>query len=206
MHAVARPNPDSLIRLARAGDEAALGDLLALYRNYLKLLARLQIDRQLQRKLDASDVVQDLLLQAHRAFANFRGRSEEELLAWLRQILATCLARYARHYRGTQRRRIQLERDLEQELVDASQALDAKLIQHSTPSHSALRRERGVLLANALARLPDDYREAIVLRYLEDLSFPEIAARMHKSVDSVRKLWTRGLAQLRQAAEGIDDE
>jgi RNA polymerase sigma-70 factor (ECF subfamily) len=205
MHALARPNPDSLIRLARGGDEQALGDLLALYRNYLKLLARLQIDRQLQRKLDASDVVQDLLLHAHRAFANFRGRTEEELLAWLRQILATCLARYARHYRGTQRRQVQLERDLEQELMDASQALDAKLIQHSTPSHSALRRERGVLLANALARLPDDYREAIVLRYLEDLSFPEIAAKMNRSVDSVRKLWTRGLAQLRQAAEGIDE-
>ena len=206
MHALARRDPDSLIRSARAGDEEALGDLLALYRNYLKLLARLQIDRQLQRKLDASDVVQDLLMHAHRAFTNFRGRTEEELLAWLRQILATCLAQYARHYRGTQRRQLQLERDLEQELLDASKALDAKLIQHSTPSHSALRRERGVLLANALARLPDDYREAIVLRYLEELSFPEIAARMHRSVDSVRKLWTRGLAQLRQAAEGIDDE
>jgi RNA polymerase sigma-70 factor (ECF subfamily) len=206
MHALARPSPDSLIRLARAGDETALGDLLALYRNYLKLLARLQIDRQLQRKLDASDVVQDLLLHAHRAFANFRGRSEEELLAWLRQILATCLARCARHYRGTKRRQVQLERDLEEELMDASRAIDAKLIQHSTPSHSALRRERGVLLANALARLPEDYREAIVLRYLEDLSFPEIAERMHRSVDSVRKLWTRGLAQLRLAAEGIDED
>jgi RNA polymerase sigma-70 factor (ECF subfamily) len=100
---------------------------------------------------------------------------------------------------------LQLERDLEQELMDASQALDAKLIQHSTPSHSALRRERGVLLANALAKLPEDYREAIVLRYLEDLSFPEIAERMRRSVDSVRKLWTRGLAQLRLAAEGIDE-
>ena len=100
MHAVARPNPDSLIRRARGGDERALGELLALYRNYLKLLARLGIDRQLHRKLDASDVVQDLLLHAHRAFANFRGQSEEELLAWLRQILATCLAKNARHYQA----------------------------------------------------------------------------------------------------------
>ena len=92
MHALARPSPDSLIRLARAGDEQALGDLLALYRNYLKLLARLQIDRQLQRKLDASDVVQDLLLHAHRAFANFRGRSEEELLARFRAPTPPALA------------------------------------------------------------------------------------------------------------------
>ena len=165
MHALARPNPDSLIRRARGGDERALGELLALYRNYLKLLARLGIDRQLQRKLDASDVVQDLLLHAHRAFANFRGQSEEELLAWLRQILATCLAKNARHYRGTQRRNVHLERDLEHELLDASQALDARLIQHSTPSHSALRREQGVLLANAARpvarRLPRGGRLAI---------------------------------------------
>jgi RNA polymerase sigma-70 factor (ECF subfamily) len=205
MHALARPTPDSLIRRARGGDERALGDLLALYRNYLKLLARLQIDRQLQRKLDASDVVQDLLLHAHRAFGNFRGQTEDELLAWLRQILATCLAKNVRHYRGTQRRDLQLERDLQQELMDASRALDAKLIQHSTPSHSAVRREQGVLLANALAQLPDDYREAVVLRYLEGLSFPEIAERMDRSVDSVRKLWTRGLAQLRLTVEGIDE-
>lgn len=206
MHATAPSNPDSLLRRARRGDEHALGELLAFYRNYLKLLARLQIDRRLQRKLDASDVVQDLLLHAHRAFATFRGETEAELVAWLRQILATCLAKYARHYRGTQRRSVKLERNLEQELNDTSRALDAKLIQQSTPSHSAMRREQGVMLANALAHLPDDYREAVVLRYLEGLSFPEIAERMGRSVDSVRKLWTRGLAQLRAAAEGINEQ
>jgi RNA polymerase sigma-70 factor, ECF subfamily len=206
MHALARPDPDSLIRRARGGDASALGELLALYRNYLKLLARLGIDRQLQRKLDASDVVQDLLLHAHRAFANFRGQSEEELLAWLRQILATCLAKNARHFRGTQRRNVELECDLEQELLDASRALDAKLVQQSTPSHSVLRREQGVRLADALAKLPDDYREAVVLRYLEGLSFAEVATRMGRSVDSVRKLWTRGLSQLRLAAEGSDED
>jgi RNA polymerase sigma-70 factor (ECF subfamily) len=204
MHAVARPSPDSLIRRARGGDMSALGELLALYRNYLKLLARLGIDRQLQRKLDASDIVQDLFMHAHRAFANFRGQTEEELLAWLRQILATCLAKNARHYRGTQRRNVQLECELERELLDASRSLDAKLIQQSTPSHSALRREQGVRLADALAKLPDDYREAVVLRFLEGLSFSEVATRMGRSVDSVRKLWTRGLAQLRLAAEVTD--
>jgi RNA polymerase sigma-70 factor (ECF subfamily) len=67
-----------------------------------------------------------------------------------------------------------------------------------------MRRERGVLLANALAGLPDDYREVIVLRYLEGFSFADIAARMGRSVDSVQKLWVRGLAKL-QSVEGIDE-
>jgi RNA polymerase sigma-70 factor (ECF subfamily) len=68
-----------------------------------------------------------------------------------------------------------------------------------------LRREQRVILADALAKLPDEYREAVVLRFLEGLSFAEVAARMGRSVDSVRKLWTRGLAQLRLAAEVADD-
>lgn len=205
MPSVANSDPSSLIHRARRGDERALGELLALYRNYLKLLARLQISRRLQQKMDASDIVQELLLQAHKAFGDFRGRSEAELLAWLRRILASTLATAARHFRGTQRRNVALERALAEAVDDASRSLDANLMQRHTPSHSAIRREQGVLLADALARLPEDYREAIVLRYLEDLSFPEIAERMGRSAESVRKLWTRGLAQLRLAAEAIDE-
>jgi RNA polymerase sigma-70 factor (ECF subfamily) len=204
MPAVVNSHPSSLIGRARQGDERALGELLALYRNYLKLLARLQISRRLRQKVDASDLVQDLMLQAHQAFGNFRGGTEAELLAWLRRILATSLAKAARHYQGTQRRNLGLERDLELELSAASHALDGKLVQGNSPSHSAMRREQGVLLADALAKLPDDYREAIVLRYLEGLSYPEIAERMDRSVESVRKLWTRGLAQLRSVVECND--
>jgi RNA polymerase sigma-70 factor (ECF subfamily) len=202
MHAVARPNPNQLLHLARQGDEQALGDLLVLYRNYLKLLARVQIDRRLQRKVDASDVVQDALLRAHRAFGGFRGQTEAEVLAWLRRILASCLVDLARQYHGTGRRRLDLERDFEHDLDDASRALDTRLINHSTPSAAAARRERGVQLANALAHLPAGYREAVVLRHLEGLTFPEIALRMGRSVDSVKKLWIRGLAQLRTTWEG----
>jgi RNA polymerase sigma-70 factor (ECF subfamily) len=82
-------DPERLIVLARAGSGAALGELLAAYRNYLTLLARVQIDRRLQRKLDASDVVQEVYLAAHQHFVRLRGRTEGELVAWLRQILAT---------------------------------------------------------------------------------------------------------------------
>lgn len=199
MNAVAPRCPQGLLDRARAGDAGALNELMGLYRNYLKLLARLQIDRRLRCKFDASDAVQNVLLQAHRAFPQFRGASESELLAWLRQILATSIAKLVRHYRGTQGRCVELERELAQELADASKALNSKLIDWRTPSRHAVHREQVVLLANALARLPDDYREAVILRHVEDLTFPEVAQRMGRSVDSVRKLWIRALAQLRDA-------
>jgi RNA polymerase sigma-70 factor, ECF subfamily len=201
MHALASPRPDSLLRRARAGDTEALGGLLALYRDYLKLLAKLQIDGRLRRKLDASDVVQDALLMAHRNFGQFRGTSEYELLAWLRQILATSMAVVMRHYFGTKQRRMDLERELSRELDDASRVLNVQLVQKSTPSSAAMEREEGVVLANALARLPKHYREVLVLRHLEGLSMAEVAERMGRSIDSVKKVWSRGLIRLRSELE-----
>ena len=89
------PDPEDLLRQARAGSAAALGQLLDLYRNYLELLARLQIGRRLQGKVDAADLVQETFLKAHRDFAQFRGKSEGEWVGWLRQILAMNLAQSA---------------------------------------------------------------------------------------------------------------
>src|SRR5262245_40989200 len=83
------PDPEQLIDLARAGDGAALGRLLELYRGFLTLLARVQIGRRLKSKVDAADLVQETFLEAHRHFGRFRGTTEGELTGWLRQILAT---------------------------------------------------------------------------------------------------------------------
>jgi RNA polymerase sigma-70 factor (ECF subfamily) len=202
MSAIRSADPEQLLLRARDGDEHALGDLLILYRNYLKLLARMQIDRRLRTKLDESDVVQDVLLRAHRTFGQFRGQTEADVLSWLRQILASCLIDVARHFHGTQRRRLELERDFEHELDESSRAIDSRLLDPSTPSNALIRRERGVLLANSLARLPADYREAVILRHLQELTFPQIAVKMGRTVDSVKKLWIRGLARLREDWEG----
>src|SRR5437867_4753384 len=94
-------DPEQFLRLAREGSGAALGQLLELYRRYLLLLARLQIGRRLQGKVDAADLVQETFLDAHRHFAQFRGTTEAEVTSWLRQILATNLANLVRHYLGT---------------------------------------------------------------------------------------------------------
>lgn len=188
-----------LLASARAGGDEALGQLLDSYRNYLVLLARIQIGRRLQGKVDPADLVQDTNLEAYRCFDRFQGDTEMSFLAWLRQILAGQLAHLVRRYLGTQARDINLEQALEQELEHSSHLLENSLVDQQTPpSEAVARREQAVLLADALNRLPADYREAIVLRQLEGLSFEEAAERMGRSVDSVQKLWVRALDRLRR--------
>jgi RNA polymerase sigma-70 factor, ECF subfamily len=196
-------DPLRLLHDARRGAADALGRLLERYREYLRLLARLQLDRRVQSKVDASDLVQESLLEAHRDFPNFRGTTEGELVGWLRQVLATNLANWVRRFLGTRCRDVRLERSIALELDQSSHVLERTLASpQSSPSQGAARREQSVLLAEALEQLPADYREAIILRNLEGLSFPEIARRMDRSVDSVAKLWARALVQLRRSLGG----
>lgn len=197
------PDTEALLDQARAGDTQALGLLLESYRAYLTVLARVQIGRRLQGKVDAADVVQDVFLGAYRDFAQFRGATEKELLGWLRQILAYVLANLVRHYQGTQRRDVRLERQLTVELDQSSQALDRGLVAaQSSPSQQAVRREQSVLLAEALARLPEPWRDLLILRHLEGLTFPEVAERLARTLDSVKKQWPRALTSLRRVMEG----
>lgn len=190
--------PARLLLAARQGDERALGELLEHFRSYLELLARMEIGRRLQTKIDTSDVLQDTYLDAHRSFRSFRGSSEKEFVGWLRSIFATRLSMLLRHYLGTQGRDLRREQGLEINLDQTSQLLERGLFAGgNTPSQSVMRREQGVILAEALARLPEDYREIVMLRHLEDLPFADAAARMNRSVDSVQKLWVRALARLK---------
>jgi RNA polymerase sigma-70 factor (ECF subfamily) len=192
-------NPESLLPAAQGGDDAARGRLLEQYRNYLLLLARLQIGRRLQGKVEPADLVQDTFLEAHRHLSQFRGCTETQFVSWLRQIMAGTLANRTRHYLGTKRRDARLERDLAAELDRSSRELDAALLARgSSPSERAARREQAVLLADALESLPPDCREVLVLRHLEGLPFADIAERMGKSLDVVKKLWPRALARLRE--------
>ncbi|HEX3152653.1 MAG TPA: sigma-70 family RNA polymerase sigma factor [Gemmataceae bacterium] len=201
----ATTEPTELIRQARAGTTDALGALLARYGNYLDLLARVQVGRRLQGKVDPADLVQETFLEAHRHFVGFRGQSEPEVAAWLRQIMAGVLSNMLRRYFGTKGRDIRLERELAGELDQSSQALDRGFADRGpTPSVLAVGRERAVLLADALGQLPDDYREAIILRNLQELPFAEVAKRMGRSEDAVQKLWVRALAKLRTALDGED--
>jgi RNA polymerase sigma-70 factor (ECF subfamily) len=194
-----RPDLEQLFQQARAGDGTALGQLLESYRSYLALLARLQIGRWLQSKVDAEELVQETFLEASRDFPRFQGTTEAEWVGWLRQVLATNLADLVRRFRGTRRRDIRLERQLADELDQSSRVLDGALVaKQSSPSQQAVRHEQAVLLANMLGQLPEAYREVLILHQLQDLGFPEVARQMGRSVDSVKNLWLRALDRLRR--------
>ena len=173
--------------------------MLEAYRGYLTFLARLQLGRRLRGKVEPSDLVQEAFLEAHRDFDAFRGATSAELLSWLRQVLAHNLANQVRRFQGTRRRDVRLERQLAAELDESSRALDGALAADgSSPSQQAARRELAVILAGALEQLPDDHRDVIVLRHIEGLTFPEVAVRMGRSLDVVKKLWPRALGRLRR--------
>jgi RNA polymerase sigma-70 factor (ECF subfamily) len=181
---------------------SALGRRLDGYRDYLIVLARMQIGRRLQGKADPADVVQETFLHAVRDFPRFRGTSDNDLAAWLRQILAARLADLCRRYCGTQGRDVRLEQALQVELDQSSLVLDQGLVASiSSPSEQVARKEQATWLAQALERLPPDYREVLVLHHLEECDFPEVARRMGRSVEAVKKLWARALARVRQSAE-----
>lgn len=196
-----RQGTATLIGKARAGSKSSLGLLLEQYRNYLAVLAATQIDKRIQPRVSPSDVVQETMLRAHKNFGQFRGTSEQELLAWLRQILVNNLAKFVEQHmlaaRRDVRREVSLERlgaALEQSTVQlAALAPDAG----KSPSMAVEQREEAVVLADRLAQLPADYRDVLVLRNLQSLPFEEVAARMERSVGAARMLWLRAIEKLR---------
>jgi RNA polymerase sigma-70 factor, ECF subfamily len=195
------PDVLSLIDHARRGSGTSIGLLLQLYRNYLTLLATTQIEKRLQPRLSPSDVVQETMLRAHKNFGQFRGTTEQELVAWLRQILVNNLAKFVEQHvlaaRRDVRREVSIER-LGAALARSTVQLAALLPSAGkSPSMAVQQREEAVVLADRLAQLPDDYREVLVLRNLQGLPFEEVAQKMERSVGAVRMLWLRAIEKLR---------
>ncbi len=177
--------------------------LLEHYREYLSLLARLQMDRRLQGKIDLSGVVQLTLLEAYRAFPRLNTNSPSDTAAWLRRILANNLADEIRKLNAA-KRNVGREQSLEAALEASSTRLEAFLaVDESSPSQKVSRQEDGVRLAKALCSLPDAQREALELQHWHGLKVDEIAEQMGKSRTAVAGLIKRGLENLRKT---ITDE
>jgi RNA polymerase sigma-70 factor (ECF subfamily) len=169
------------------------------FRSYLVLLARLKLDRKLRGKLDASDVVQQTLMEAHQALESFRGDDTAAQAAWLRQILARNLANAVRDLtRG--KRDVRKERTLQADLDASASQLEGWLaVEQSSPSQTMERQERALRLAEALAQLPDSQRDAVVLRHLQGLSLLVIAGQLKCTTAAVTGLLQRGLKNLRKS-------
>ena len=167
------------------------------FRPYLMMLARSEFDEALAAKLDASDIVQQSLLEAHQSLVQYRGTTDREMAGWLRQILARNMADELRKFRR-QKRNVQLETSLAASLDESSLRLEQFLLDDGTsPSVCAMANEQLVALAMALMKLPDDQRQAIQMHHLHGDSSAVVAARMNRTEISVAGLLRRGLKRLR---------
>lgn len=168
------------------------------YRDYLRLLARLQLDPRLRGKLDPSDVVQQTLVKAHRNADQFRGRTDAERAAWLRRILANTLTDAARKYRVETAR----GQSLEQALHESSARLEAWLAKaQESPGEQADRHEQLLRLAEALRRLPEEQRMVVEMHHLQGCFLADIAHNVGKTEAAVAGLLRRGRKKLREFLE-----
>jgi RNA polymerase sigma-70 factor (ECF subfamily) len=169
------------------------------YRPLLRLqLRQMQLDPRLQRRFDASDLVQEALLRAHQSLLDFRGDSEAALVKWLEQILANVLTDAVRRERA-QKRDVALEQSLDAALEESSARLADYLAGGDvSPVEQAERQEELLRLAAAMDRLPDDYRDVIIQRDLMDVPIAAIAERMGRTGKAVAGLLVRARRKLRE--------
>ena len=196
---------DELIAAAREGSTDALGRMLDECRHYLLLVANHELDSQLQAKLGASDLVQDTFLEAQRDFNCFHGRTEAELLAWLRQILLNNMRDAAQRYHGTAKR--QVSREVPLSPLDDTSGYDGETLpaKANPPSWPARQLEQSSAIESALEQLPEDYREIVELRNFQLLDFADIGRQMNRSADASRKLWSRAIKVLEQRLSELND-
>jgi len=197
---------DPEILRARAGSNEALGAVLADCRNYLLLVANSAIGDCLRAKIGASDVVQETFLEAQRIFDRFEGTTQEDLLRWLTRILENKLGNVVKRYAQTAKRNLSRE----QRVVthdSSAQGLIGLVDQGESPSAVVNARDEAQRLANALALLPDHYRQVIDLRIRQQLSFEEIGEQTLRTTEASRKLLARAIHQLQTLmAKALDDD
>jgi RNA polymerase sigma-70 factor (ECF subfamily) len=175
------------------------------YRALLSLLARqLHLDPRLKRHFDASDLVQETLLKAHKNLHQFRGNTEAEMVKWLQEILANALADQIRKLK-TGKRNWNMEKPLEEIVAESSARLDAILAaKQPSPSQEAQRKELLLRIAEALEKLPEDQRDVVMLRDLMGQPVAQIAQQLGRTERSVAGLLLRGRQKLRELLEISD--
>jgi RNA polymerase sigma-70 factor (ECF subfamily) len=176
--------------------------VLERYRQYLLLLARLQLDSQLRGKIDLSGVVQQTLFEAYQAVGEFRTLPTDRRKVWLRRVLANNLADEIRKCH-TVKRDVDRERSMHAAIEDSSQRLELWLQSaEPAPSDRLSREEQALQLAAALGRLPDAQREALILHYWQGQGVAEISEQIGRTRAAVAGLLKRGLQGLRESFAG----
>ena len=175
---------------------ADLGRHLDGFREYLRLLARLQLRANLAGKIDLSGVVQQTLLEAYQARDGFPLDPAQQA-AWLRRALANNLTDEIRRLGSRGKERVE-EQSLEQALEASSARVEAWLArEESTPGRKAVRKEQLSRLAETLLQLPEDQRQAVELHHLQGMSLAAVGQQLGRSREAVAGLVFRGLKKLR---------
>jgi RNA polymerase sigma-70 factor (ECF subfamily) len=191
------PHPASpqflqILDQARQGSREALGSLIDSFRDYLLFLARRGVCDVLRVKTSDSDLVQEATLVAVEELPLFRGKSEEEFRAWLREILHGVIRSFKRTYQLCQKRDVSRE----QPLPDADTPEGQTLTGGPSPVTELSRKERMRAFLAAVAKLPERYRYALNLRHKEKQSYREIGIALGISEEAARKLCIRALDQM----------
>ncbi len=191
---------DRLLDRARAGDRVALNELLARHRPRLRRMVDLRLDRRLQARIDASDVIQDAYVEVARRLDEYLSEPSYPLFLWLRLIVGERLLKLHRHHLGTQMRDAGMEVSIYRgALPEASSAALAALLlgKHTSPTQAAVRAERMIRLQEALNTLDAMDREVLSLRHFEELSLAETALSLGIEESAAAKRYIRALKRLK---------
>jgi RNA polymerase sigma-70 factor, ECF subfamily len=189
-----------LLESARAGDRAAWNALFSRYRARLRRMVELRLDRRLQARIDASDVVQDAYLTAITGLEEYLREPKFPLFLWLRLMVGDQLLKLHRHHLGTQMRDAGLEVSLYHGAFPAasSAALAAQLLgKHTSPTQAAVRAERMMRLQEALNTLDPMDREVLSLRHFEQMTLAETALSLGIQEAAAAKRYVRALKRLK---------
>lgn len=188
--------PDWL-RAARSGSQPDLGRALEACRGYLFMIAEAELGSTLRPKAGASDLVQESLLDAQKAFDQFAGSTRADFIAWVGQILRHNLADLARRYRDAECRAVTREQSLADDPPPGAPTGGT-----ASPSAIVTRAEDEGRLRAAIARLPDESRLVLAWRQQDRLGWAEIGTRLGKSAEAARKVWFRAVERLREEMGG----
>ena len=193
------PDTDELLCRAERGDAHARQAVLIRYRERLKQMVAVHIDRRLAARVDPSDVVQEALLDAARGLDDYLRQRPLPFYPWLRRLAWEHLIELHRRHLHSQKRSVKREEPLAAHLSDESamQLADRVLARQSSPSQRAMKSELRSRIRAALDRLEERDREVLVLRHLEQLSTHETAAVLGIREGAVKTRHLRALERLR---------
>jgi RNA polymerase sigma-70 factor (ECF subfamily) len=197
-----REQIDESIEAARRGSLEAFGALIETCRGYLLSIANQELPPDLQRKLGASDLVQETVCEAQQCFHQFSGLRREEFLAWVRTILLHNLSNTRRAFREASKREIAREMSLDGSDPGIKRAL---VTREPPPAEATLAKEQLEMVQAAIRRLPTPYCDVIYMRHRDHQSFAEIGQCLGRTADAARKLWQRAVERLAEELNISDD-